>query len=59
MRLIYVSAFLITLCLPQLAQAEYDKPYVGDMIEYDTRYEDTFVHIARDFHRIACGKPVC
>ncbi len=50
MRLIYVSAFLLTLCLPQLAQAEYDKPYVGDMIEYDTRYEDTFVHIARDFN---------
>ncbi|MEZ5814516.1 MAG: L,D-transpeptidase family protein [Alphaproteobacteria bacterium] len=32
------------------AYAAYDKPYVGDMIEYDARYEDTFVHLARDYN---------
>ena len=32
------------------ALADYDKPYVGEMIEYDARYEDTFVHIARDYN---------
>ena len=32
------------------AFAAYDLPYVGDMIEYEARYEDTFVHLARDFN---------
>ena len=32
------------------AHAEYDKPYVGDIIEYDARYEDTFIHLARDYN---------
>ena len=32
------------------AFAGYDKPYVGDMIEYDARYEDTFIHLARDYN---------
>ncbi|MCC7304741.1 MAG: L,D-transpeptidase family protein [Alphaproteobacteria bacterium] len=31
------------------AHAAYDKPYVGDMTEYRADYEDTFVHIARDY----------
>ena len=26
----------------------YDKPYVGKTQDYDARYEDTFVHLARD-----------
>ncbi len=30
--------------------AGYDKPYVGEMIDYDARYEDTFVHLARDYN---------
>lgn len=32
------------------AQAEYALPYVGDIIKYDARYEDTFVHLARDYN---------
>ncbi len=31
------------------AWAVYDKPYVGDMINYRADYEDTFVYIARDY----------
>jgi L,D-transpeptidase ErfK/SrfK len=32
-----------------VAQAGYDKPYVGEIINYDAKYEDTFVHLARDY----------
>ena len=32
------------------AQAEYALPYVGEIIKYDARYEDTFVHLARDYN---------
>lgn len=32
------------------ARAAYDQPYIGDMTEYRTKYEDTFVHIARDYN---------
>ena len=42
--------FLAVLVLPLQALAAYEKPYVGDFIEYDTRYEDTFVHLARDYN---------
>lgn len=28
--------------------AAYDLPYIGDMLEFTTKYEDTFVKIARD-----------
>lgn len=31
-------------------RAGYDEPYVGEMIEYDARYEDTFIHLARDYN---------
>ena len=50
MRLFILLTALVALSMPRYAQAEYDKPYVGDMIEYDARYEDTFVHIARDYN---------
>ncbi len=32
------------------AQAGYDLPYIGDMQEIRTDYEDTFVHLARDYN---------
>lgn len=32
------------------AHAGYNLPYVGDQIEYESDYEDTFVHIARDYN---------
>lgn len=32
------------------AQAAYDLPYVGEMKEYTAKYEDTLVHLARDFN---------
>lgn len=32
------------------ALAAYDKPYIGDMIKYEAEYEDTFVHLARDYN---------
>lgn len=35
---------------PQPALAIYDKPYVGDIVNYRTKYEDTFVYIARDYN---------
>lgn len=50
-----LSFFLLcTLCAVFLAYgtaayAAYDKPYVGDMATYTARYEDTLVHIARDY----------
>lgn len=40
---------IATLCSAP-AKAEYALPYVGDMVEYDTRYEDTFIHLARDYN---------
>lgn len=45
--------FLLTLVLAVLgtpALAAYDKPYIGDQITYRTNYEDTFVHLARDYN---------
>ncbi|MEZ5918623.1 MAG: L,D-transpeptidase family protein [Alphaproteobacteria bacterium] len=32
------------------ALAAYDKPYIGKTIEYTAKYEDTFVHLARDYN---------
>lgn len=32
------------------AHAAYDKSYVGDLIEYEAAYEDTFVYLARDYN---------
>ncbi|MCB9983841.1 MAG: L,D-transpeptidase family protein [Rhodospirillales bacterium] len=41
--------FIVVLTIPVGAFAGYDKPYVGDMISYDAKYEDTFIHLARDY----------
>ncbi len=41
---------MIVLMMPVATFAGYDKPYVGDMIEYDAKYEDTFIHLARDYN---------
>lgn len=32
-----------------VALAAYDKPYVGDIVNYRAKYEDTFVYLARDY----------
>ncbi len=46
--------FIVMICvLPVLAgnaYAAYDKPYIGDVIEYKALHEDTFVHLARDYN---------
>ncbi len=43
--------FALTLSLaPIAARAEYSLPYVGDMVEYRAKYEDTFVYLARDYN---------
>ncbi len=44
----FVLLALLSFVFPAHA-ATYDLPYVGDQIEYDAEYEDTFVHIARDY----------
>ena len=43
-----ITLFCLLWCLPAIAQA-YDKPYVGEVISYETKYEDTLIHIARDY----------
>ena len=53
MRTVYVFQILVSVFLALVsaqAYAGYDKPYVGDMIEYDAKYEDTFIHLARDYN---------
>jgi L,D-transpeptidase ErfK/SrfK len=40
----------IAISMAQSAFAAYDLPYIGEMKEYRTKYEDTFVHVARDFN---------
>lgn len=53
MRFLTFFIFVFVLVLgtaPIAALAEYDKPYIGDMIEYDAEYSDTFVHLARDYN---------
>lgn len=39
------SVFVLALSVSQ-AMAAYDKPYIGDLEELRTKYEDTFVHLA-------------
>jgi L,D-transpeptidase ErfK/SrfK len=41
--------FALTVSSPAPAKA-YDLPYIGEMDDYRTKYEDTFVHLARDFN---------
>ncbi len=31
------------------AQADFEGSYVGDMVKYRAKYEDTFIHLARDY----------
>jgi L,D-transpeptidase ErfK/SrfK len=54
-RLIKIGLFVAaSLCFSGVfAKAEakdYGKPYVGEVVEYEARYEDTFVHLARDYN---------
>ena len=44
--LVFVAAFVAA----APSYAEYDKAYVGEIVEYDADYEDTFVHLARDYN---------
>lgn len=41
---------LFTLAAPATALAAYDLPYIGEMETYRAKYEDTFVHVARDYN---------
>ncbi len=50
MRFVFTLLIASLAFSPVAAFAGYDKPYVGDMVEYDALYEDTFVHIARDYN---------
>lgn len=54
MKLFYRGICLGMFCALALssgAQAKpYDLPYIGEMDDYRTKYEDTFVHLARDFN---------
>lgn len=43
-----LTLFLIVFSAPVLAA--YDKPYIGEVIEYRAEHEDTFVHLARDYN---------
>lgn len=50
MKFLVSFSFLFFLsCLPFSAQAGFDGSYVGDQITYRAEYEDTFVHLARDY----------
>lgn len=53
MRFFIFFIAVLSLAQPVWAEkgaAKYDKPYIGDMIEYEARYEDTFVYLARDYN---------
>ena len=48
-----VSLFVVLIGLFALsgqAMAAYEKPYIGEVIEYRAEHEDTFVHLARDYN---------
>lgn len=45
---VLVLSFVMLWAAP--VRAEYALPYVGDMVHYRAKYEDTFVHIARDYN---------
>lgn len=49
LRTLFLTALLLTMGAAN-SKAAYELPYVGDQIEYETAYEDTFVHIARDYN---------
>ncbi len=47
-RFLFFTALVLGLSAP--AQAAYDKDYIGKQITYSAKYEDTFVHLARDYN---------
>lgn len=46
----FIWAFLLSGAGAAPALAAYDLPYVGEDETYYSRYEDTFVHVARDYN---------
>lgn len=46
---VFTVLFLCFLVMSAPVLAGYDGAYVGEQIEYDAKYEDTFVHLARDY----------
>jgi L,D-transpeptidase ErfK/SrfK len=50
MKFLSFSFFALCLLVSTHAMAAYDKPYVGDEQIYETKAEDTLVHIARDYN---------
>ena len=51
MKSLLALSILLGVCVcGGFAQAAYDKPYVGDLIEYEAREIDTFIHVARDYN---------
>ena len=45
-----VLLFVAVLSFASPSFAAYDLPYVGEIVDYDARHEDTFVHLARDYN---------
>lgn len=45
---ILLGLSFLVFCAPVLAA--YDKPYIGELVEYRAKHEDTFVHLARDYN---------
>jgi L,D-transpeptidase ErfK/SrfK len=45
----FLGAALIAFCVPANAAAVYQKDYVGKMEMYRAKYEDTLVHLARQY----------
>ena len=47
-----ILVIVVSVLLWPLSQAlaGYEKAYVGEMVEYEAAYEDTFVHLARDYN---------
>ena len=50
MRGLFLFVMAIFLLPSGVAKAGYALPYVGEMVEYDAKYEDTFIHLARDYN---------
>jgi len=48
--LLKIIVFVSLFAFGGQALAAYDKPYIGETIEYKATHEDTFVHLARDYN---------
>ena len=48
--LIFAGIVFASFAFGERALAAYDKPYIGETIEYRAQHEDTFVHLARDYN---------